>query len=389
MAIKPYIGIDNKARQVKKCYVGISDKARAVKKAYIGIDGKARCIFNGSKDTLSYYGTLTTLKRIHASSATVGKFALIYGGEIGNSYLSATRSFSTSLVQSSVDSDRGRGVCCGASLPNAAVFATGYDKQAGVYPATLLVYDASLVYSTPNSLSTGGTKVSCACAGDFIIFAGGFDSASNRRATEAFNKDFTKVSIGNLPNHYKSLSAVTGPNVAVFAGGLLQVTSSSAEVSDSVYAYDSSLTLITLASLSVARRAVAGACLNKNIIFAGGYTDTGTSSSLSQRDLGTNVVDAYDESLVAIGNIDSLSAPTGDNAATTLGNYALFAGGYDRGKGYISNVDAYDASLSKVPQHNLSTGRSGMAAATVGDYALFVAGNGDYSTDTVNVFQLT
>lgn len=40
-----YIGIDNKARHVKKLYVGVNGIARRIKKAYIGVNGVARLIY--------------------------------------------------------------------------------------------------------------------------------------------------------------------------------------------------------------------------------------------------------------------------------------------------------------------------------------------------------
>lgn len=40
--LRAYVGVDNKARAVKKIYVGVNGKARAVIKGYVGVNGKAR-----------------------------------------------------------------------------------------------------------------------------------------------------------------------------------------------------------------------------------------------------------------------------------------------------------------------------------------------------------
>lgn len=40
-----YIGVDNKARHVKKLYVGVNGVARKIKKAYIGVNGVARLFY--------------------------------------------------------------------------------------------------------------------------------------------------------------------------------------------------------------------------------------------------------------------------------------------------------------------------------------------------------
>jgi hypothetical protein len=45
MAKGGYIGVDDKARKIKKCYIGVDGVARKVKKAYIGVDGVARLIY--------------------------------------------------------------------------------------------------------------------------------------------------------------------------------------------------------------------------------------------------------------------------------------------------------------------------------------------------------
>lgn len=68
-------------------------------------------------------------------------------------------------------------------------------------------------------------------------------------------------------------------------------------------------------------------------------------------------------------------------AVTTVGNYSLFAGGYNNGS-YYSTVDAYNSSLTKSTPTVLSIDRRELAATTVGNYALFGGGynNGTYSS---------
>jgi len=47
---KTYIGVNNKARQVKKMYIGVNGIAREVKKAYVGVNGVARLIYSAEPD---------------------------------------------------------------------------------------------------------------------------------------------------------------------------------------------------------------------------------------------------------------------------------------------------------------------------------------------------
>lgn len=50
MGKRVYIGVDNKARKVKKMYIGIDGVARKVKKAYIGVDGVAQLLYSSTFD---------------------------------------------------------------------------------------------------------------------------------------------------------------------------------------------------------------------------------------------------------------------------------------------------------------------------------------------------
>ena len=62
-------------------------------------------------------------------------------------------------------------------------------------------------------------------------------------------------------------------------------------------------------------------------------------------------------------------------AATSVGNYALFGGGYNGSN--LSSVSAYDTSLTRTTPTSLSQARRGLAATSVGSYALFGGGSGN------------
>jgi hypothetical protein len=71
-------------------------------------------------------------------------------------------------------------------------------------------------------------------------------------------------------------------------------------------------------------------------------------------------------------NITPLSALRRDLAATTVGNYALFGGGYT--SDHFDTVDAYNTSLTRSTPTVLSVARSSLAATSIGNYALFGGG---------------
>jgi len=99
--------------------------------------------------------------------------------------------------------------------------------------------------------------------------------------------------------------------------------------------------------------------------------------------IGSNVVDAYDTSLTRTIPT-ALSSTRFNLAGASVGDYALFGGGYDGG--YRSTVDAYDASLTRTTPTVLSLARASLAAASVGDYALFGGGYTGSHRATVDAY---
>ena len=93
------------------------------------------------------------------------------------------------------------------------------------------------------------------------------------------------------------------------------------------------------------------------------------------------------------GTATSLSQARSNLAATTVGDYALFGGGYGSSSNYYSTVDTYTSSLTKSTATSLSSARSNLSATTVGDYALFGGGysgiSNDYSTVDTYTSSLT
>lgn len=55
MAKSVYIGVSDKAREVKKMYIGVNGVARKVKKAYIGVNGVARLFYSGFPEEPTEY----------------------------------------------------------------------------------------------------------------------------------------------------------------------------------------------------------------------------------------------------------------------------------------------------------------------------------------------
>ena len=97
------------------------------------------------------------------------------------------------------------------------------------------------------------------------------------------------------------------------------------------------------------------------------------------------ILSSYTQILSYVGTATPLSVASNALAATSVGNYALFGGGY--GGGYSSTVDAYDTSLTRTIPTPLSEARYYLAATTVGNYALF--GGGDDGKNTVDAYTVS
>lgn len=127
----------------------------------------------------------------------------------------------------------------------------------------------------------------------------------------------------------------------------------------------------TITPLSLVKEALAATTVGNYAIFAGG----------KERNVTTDAMDYYTNSLVK-GTGDLRDAKS-DLAATTVGDYAIFAGGYvnlaEQGWNISYSVDTYDSSLTRRTGTILSQRRAYLAAATVGNHALF--GGGDDSVD--------
>lgn len=112
----------------------------------------------------------------------------------------------------------------------------------------------------------------------------------------------------------------------------------------------------TITPLSVTRYELAATTIGDYALFAGGSG-------------GNTATDAYDKAFTRTIP-DALSTSMYSLSATSIGNYALFGGGSTSSK----NVNAYDRSLTRTTPSSLSYALRYTSAATVGNYALIGGG---------------
>ena len=171
--------------------------------------------------------------------------------------------------------------------------------------------------------------------------------------------------ITNLYNKRQSCAATQIGKYALFAGGSAKAVTQTTSAVGSVYAYNESLTRTSTTALSTSRGSLAATTVGNMALFLGGYNGSSVSAA-----------DCYSETLTK-ENFVSAKYARHNHAATTVGNYALFAGGYSSSaRDAVNSVESVDSSGTQKLERALNTIRYCLAATTVGDYALFGGGMG-------------
>ena len=362
---KTYLGVENFSKRVRRVYGGLNGSARKMSKGYIGDEnGIARQIYSAGE--LLYHTTLSENdgnSNMESAAGTNESYAIF---KIG--YYDSMCAYNTSLTKKTpLDSYIGRNVGC-VQIGDYVVFGGGV-----VYPgddiqvsrtSTVIAYNKSLSRRTVTSLSPARGVLATARVGNYALFAGGSTATGKLSVVEAYDESLTKHSVADLNRPTDALAGTTVGDYAIFAGGQDGYMSQT----NTCTAYNSSLTKVNIPELSVARHTLGATTVGNYALFGGGaYTDS--SSTFVPLD----TVDVYSETLTQIRTL-SLSVARHSLAATTIGDYAIFAGGegyYSKdGLALYSTVDVFDGSLIRTQSTDLSSPTDVSAGTTIGDYAL-------------------
>lgn len=242
-------------------------------------------------------------------------------------------------------------------------------------------------YGTAASLSVARFDMAATTIGNYALFGGGtYANSDGYDTVDAYNKSLVRSTATVLTKPRKWLTAATIGNYALFVGGYNYDLSTTGPI-NTVDAYNSSLTHSNPTRPNNGNYLMAAAVIGNYAIFAGGASyckdyRTGLSSSYSMG------ITAYNKSLTRTTGSSSqyLSKGRWALAGATIGNYAIFAGGCNTNSSAsafvaLSNVDSYNASLTKSTPSSLSTSRYHLAGARVGDYALFAGGFSSTAVD--------
>lgn len=246
-------------------------------------------------------------------------------------------------------------------------------------------------YGTATALSDERATKAATTVGNHAIIGGGRYRAAisnNYGTVDAYDTSLTKTAATALTTNSRDWAATTVGNYALFGGGQYYDNYNNAlNCGGTVYSYDTSLTQKVATKFTTNRTETAATTVGDYALFGGGYAYT------TQYDYNTGMpyqvvthqtaVDAYNTSLTK-SVPTALSKARTNLAATTVGNYALFGGGQYGTTGATGEtvVDAYNASLTRTTPTALSNPRRALAATTVGDYALFGGGRSHTSQES-------
>lgn len=389
MTMGAYIGIDNTPRKVKKIYIGIDGEPRIIKKAYIGIGGVPRPCWNANSSggTPTYYGAISDLYDTTSAFPGVAGDYVIFPA-VSNSSEEGT-AYNSSLTHVGLGSDEiGGGATHGfglASTPNKqyAIYYGGFSGTGYTYYDYVYYYNSSLTLDSMLSCSESCASTTGATTDSHAVFAGGYNNDTDSPYAgicELYNNSMTASTHSTEDLFYVNMSGVScGSKGAWFAGGedlmsqRSEIWAVQSKQGDSYY----------VGEFDQGRTSLGGTKVGNYAIFGGGYPVEDINQTIEAFSMdGTKVT----------GCADLKYYYYYDTSVTTLGNYALFTGGFNSKGSTSSNftngsnayVEIYDSSLTK--QESLSIMKGWGTIVANGNNA-FAAGRGESGLNT-SVIQL-
>lgn len=311
---------------------------------------------------MRYYQTITALSQVrqHLKGGTVGNYMVFAGGldDFGNA-VNNVDAYNASLVRSTPTSLSFSGRVNKANVGNYLLFAMG---------TTVNAYNTALTRSIPTALSSSITSnYPSANIGNYALFAREL-STSSKSGIDTYNTSLTRSTVSDVAYGVGSGSiGVSAKNHALL------------QFQKHVIGFDTSLTATEARfTLSDDGYSKAGARAGDYGLFAGGYVQSSRNA--------VSTVAAYDTSLTKSSY--SLPERTVDAAGTTVNtDYGLIGGGRTTINGSnISNVVIFNNSLTR--STITFKGRYTLGAASLNTYALFAGGrNGNTNLNILNTVE--
>jgi hypothetical protein len=291
---------------------------------------------------------------------------------------------SEARTQLTATSAGGKALFGGGGLP---VFVPGsgwtldYSDVVDVYDPALGPPSDPAAWSVEHLSQARGFLTSTSVGG-LALFAGGSHQSWSQVVSERvdiYDVENDLWSIALLSQNRTEIAATSVGGYALFAGGNPNRLGDPGPASDRVDIYDSSTGIWSQTSLSAARMSLVATTVGPYALFAGGTVYTYGDPS--------DVVDVYDSRIGPptdpnAWSVTTLSLSRQPAAATSAGGKAFIAGGIAGAPNYphVTTIDVYDSCVGPPTDPNawtvehLSEPRYRMTATSEGDRALFAGG---------------
>lgn len=226
-------------------------------------------------------------------------------------------------------------------------------------------------YGRATALSEARCYLTATTTGGYALFAGG-NNGNYSNVVDAYNRSLTRTKPAGLEQYGVHIATSVGQYAIIATNDLS--SSFISDVADSYVIYNNSLTKVSnnIGTTVKARTDKGVANVGNYALFAGG--------SLIQRfgvKKPVNTINTINSSLT----LSSITLSKAKRAVCggKVGNYALFAGGLDGvslGANYYTDVDAYNASLTRISVTAIDYGIDSVrCSASIGSsYVLFRVG---------------
>lgn len=226
-------------------------------------------------------------------------------------------------------------------------------------------------YGRATALSEARYDLTATTTGGYALFAGG-NNGNYSNVVDAYNRSLTRTKPAGLEQYGVHIATSVGQYAIIATNDLS--SSFISDVADSYVIYNNSLTKVSnnIGTTVKARTDKGVANVGNYALFAGG--------SLIQRfgvKKPVNTINTINSSLT----LSSITLSKAKRAVCggKVGNYALFAGGLDGislGANYYTDVDAYNASLTRISVTAIDYGIDSVrCSASIGSsYVLFRVG---------------
>lgn len=316
----------------------------------------------------SISATDLTQSRNKLAGASAGGKAFFGGGFEGavssskvDIYTLATNSWSEASLSEN------RGDLTATSSGDSVFFAGGGSLDLSGFSKRVDIYSVTNDSWSQGNLSESRSSLASAKSGRKVLFAGGIKLSGTVKTVDVYDLIDKTWSTAELSQSRSGLTGAAANGKIYFAGGYRSIGSYSTRVD----IYDVAGNSWTQDNLSQARTGLASVVAGGKIYFAGGYRGAFT-GGFSDR------IDIYDIATNAWSQA-TLSRKRAYLTATTVGDKVFFAGGEALIPNTIftemvTTVDIYDMRTDTWSTADLSKKRKDLASASVGNKALFAGG---------------